>query len=251
MAVKKSFHVLLTAGCCLSMVGCVPHLSLQQCQSTNWYQMGLGDGSQGKLQRNLSRYISDCAKFNIPVKTHQYKKGWGTGVRRFCRAANGYRLGTKGETYHAICPQDLAASFKRSWRRGLVKYCVPDTGYNLGRSGKAMPDFCAPRLVVPFSNAYDSGRRVYLALKGIQDDINNANRDIADARLSIAQKEKEVRNWTSALTQPGSTGASRNALQVNITKNNDDIRDLNRRIDRLMSERSRLQVQLNRESAKG
>ena len=102
-------HILgVTAMSCI-LVACVPHLNKQQCQSMNWYQVGYSDGTQGKLQRDLSQAIEDCAKFNLTVDTKRYTDGWRSGTRQFCHPSRAYQLGVTGSTFNHVCPSGLAA----------------------------------------------------------------------------------------------------------------------------------------------
>lgn len=249
LAIKLVARASFLLGGGFLLAGCVPHLTQDQCETINWYQMGQNDGLQGQFQRSLQRDIKDCAKFKIEVKTNRYHKGWLAGTREFCKPATAYRMGVDGQTYHPICPSDLADSFERSWRRGLRKYCIPSTGYNLGRSGKAYPNFCSPNQVVRFRNAYDSGRRIYSAIESIQSEINNTNGDMYSAAFEIRHKKRDIRNWNSQL--PDVKGKQRKQLRNQMKQAQHDINRLNRRIDNLQHHKDMLQNQLSRQEARG
>jgi hypothetical protein len=250
MAVLKQVKYVLIGACIVAgLSACVPHLTEQQCKTTNWYSMGYNDGSHGQLQRDLSRDITDCAKFKIDVNTKAYTRGWSAGVRLFCRPRNGYQLGVDGQNYHHICPASMAGAFERQWRRGLRKYCIPSTGYNLGRSGKAFPNFCSPNQVVRFRNAYDSGYRIYQSIRTIQSEIDNTNSQLIDVAYRIRHRKRDISHWSRDLSH--AKGKQRKQLRENIRQANRQISDLNRRMNNLNHHRDMLQVQLNRQNARG
>lgn len=230
------------------LAGCVPHLTEQQCKSMNWYDRGYNDGTRGELKRDLSRDISDCAKFNIDVSVKGYTRGWEAGLRIFCRPGNGFQLGINGQTYHRICPLDLAPEFEHQWRRGLRQYCIPETGYNLGRAGKPYPNFCAANQIVGFRNAYDSGYRIYQSIRSIQTQIDNTNAELDNLALSIRHKQRDIDHWNRDLVN--AKGPEKKGLRDNIEEAERQMSELNRRMNNLNQQRDRLQIQLNKQNAR-
>jgi len=183
-----------------SLSACMPHLNQQQCQNMNWYQIGFNDGSQAKNQRDLTRDIQDCAKFNIKVKTKQYTKGWRAGTRQYCQPSTAFQLGANGKNYNHICPADLSGPFNRAWHRGLRRYCVPTTGYELGHSGHPMPGFCSGDQIVAFRNAYQRGFSLFMQTRDAQSQVNNTSRQIADTRHQIQAKRNRIASLQNQLT---------------------------------------------------
>lgn len=234
----------------LLVAGCVPHLTLQQCQSMNWHHEGYQDGLHGNNKRDLSRSIADCAKFNISVNAQQYSKGWEFGVRQYCKPANGLRLGTNGENYNHVCPADMVTGFEKAWRRGLERYCIPSTGYNLGRSGKPFPNFCSGKQVVKFRNAYDSGRRIYDAAKSVQAEIDNTDAQRITIANEIRKRNEAVKMAMRKKSQPGLAANVRNQQDAIIKQAQNDIRQLRKQLDRLTSQRSKFEVQKAKIEAK-
>ena len=199
-SMKKTLTVTAFVAVTASLSGCMPHLNKQQCQTMNWRQLGFTDGSQGKSQRNLSRDIQDCAKFQLKVNTKKYAQGWRAGTRQYCRPNTAYQLGVNGQTYNHVCPTDLSASFDRAWRRGLRKYCIPGTGYNLGRAGRAMPTFCTGGQAVRFRNSYQAGYRQFQAQRDIQAQVNNTQRQINDTQNQINDRQNQINRSKSQLS---------------------------------------------------
>ncbi|WP_423062415.1 DUF2799 domain-containing protein [Candidiatus Paracoxiella cheracis] len=251
MGIKKYSIALVFLGT-FGLSACVPHLTQQQCQSMNWYQLGYEDGNQGKLQRDLSRDIKDCARFQLTVNTLQYRNGWAAGVRQFCRPQTAYQLGTNGSSYNNICPADLAGAFNRAYKRGLRKFCVPNTGYNIGRAGQPMPGFCAPDQVNAFRNAYLAGLRVHNTIGDIKGQINNLNGQIGDLNNRIQNRRHDIERINRKLvrnTNPQGkpyTPAERELLLINIQQDRRDIRRFRNQISDIQEQINHLQLRLNR-----
>ena len=165
----------ITAGivCILLLSGCVPHLTQQQCLTTNWYQMGFGDGSSGKPQRSLQRDIQDCLKFKIPVDTAAYAKGYGAGVKQFCTP--GYELGLQdgqaGKPLSVILQRQTLCTqngdtlnlirYKQGRNKGLTQFCTYQNGLQLAASGQQPPQVCPPALQARFMRGWEKGQQQF------------------------------------------------------------------------------------------
>lgn len=242
----KTLSVLLLT---FVLQGCVPHMTQEECQQTDWYHIGSRDGSEGRDPRDLQPAIQNCAKFKLSVNIKRYQEGWRNGTQVYCQPDNGYRLGTQGQYYGNVCPSDLRPAFQQAWHKGLRAYCIPQTGYNLGRSGRNLPTFCAPDLVVAFQNAYDSGRRLYQAVASVHTQINRVNLDITTVRRKINRKERKIQQWRDRLTSssitPPLTLAEKRRLRGQIYDEQRTLPLLHHKTLQLEAERSRLQQQVN------
>ena len=225
---------------------CTPHLSKQQCESINWYQLGYQDGSQGKYQRNLTKDIQDCAQYKLQVNAPAYRRGWQAGVKAFCTPNTAYNLGVNGATYNNICPASSIKAFASAYRRGLRKFCVPATAYNIGRAGKPMPGFCAPDQVVSFRNAYVAGRRVYLTISDIDSQINELNSQIAGYNNQIAAAQSDIDRLQARLVRNKDrhgkpySSAKRELLLIQVNQDRQTIGRLHQRINRSLAQIDRL-----------
>ncbi len=245
-----SVKIALISVATLGLSACVPHLSQQQCQSMNWYQVGYQDGSQGRNQRDLSSDIQDCARFKLTVNTGQYQKGWQVGVRQYCQPQTAYNMGVNGAPYNDICPSDLAGKFNQAYRSGLRKFCVPATGYNIGRAGQPMPNFCASDQVTAFRNAYASGYRVFSTTRDIQSQIDDINGQISDLNNQIQNRQNNIAAQQRKLVvnknpqgQPYSP-AERQLILMKIDQDRRDIRRMQRQIQDRQDQINQLRAQL-------
>jgi len=210
----------------------------------DWYQMGKSDGSQGNLQRDLSKDIQDCAQYKIPVDTAGYQKGWGAGTRIFCQPGNGYSLGVRGQTFNNVCPGNLANSFTSAWRRGLRKFCTVPTGYNLGRDGKPLPNFCPSDLQPRFANAYSHGRRIFDQIANLQAQLDSINSQLSSVQNRVNANNNSISDNYSTISK------AKADLAVNKPRkarryDHKTIRNAYEMIDRLRNDNAQLQGQLN------
>ena len=163
--------------------------------------MGLEDGSHGKFQRDLSRPISDCSKFNINVNAADYAKGWHAGTLQFCQPNRAYQLGVSGQTFNHVCPASVSDNFNRSWRSGLRVFCVPANAYNLGRRGEPKPNFCATDLSVNFDRAYRSGFMRFQKARNLESQIKHMHGEINEIQRLLEQKTHFLSDLNSDLAR--------------------------------------------------
>ena len=71
-------------------------MSESQCQGADWHRVGLTDGLAGIGDSRLADYAKDCAKIGVSPDDSAYRRGWDEGINKFCRPANGWRIGVQG-----------------------------------------------------------------------------------------------------------------------------------------------------------
>jgi hypothetical protein len=59
-------------------------MSVEQCKTANWFNVGEKDGSAGRESR-LDQYYSSCQKANITPNQNLYEKGYQKGLNFYCR----------------------------------------------------------------------------------------------------------------------------------------------------------------------
>lgn len=157
----------------LIITSCASHLSKQQCETISWKSEGYQDSVNGKMPRDLSRAIEDCAKFNLKVDTNLYMQGWRQGARVFCRPSEetGFIDGQNGKSINAInyripvCKRAgitlNLTDYKKGRARGLRQYCTFENGANIARAGQQLPTICPPALKKKFKDGWLSGKKEY------------------------------------------------------------------------------------------
>lgn len=232
----------------MTLAGCMPHLTREQCLSMNWKQIGFSDGAQGHGIRDLTQDIQDCAKFKLSVNQRGYRRGWNEGIRGYCRPSMGYKTGSAGQNLNTLCPSDLMPRFEQQWKRGIRTYCTPDTGYSLGRNGHSLPSFCPADLARAFTNAYMSGHRIHDLQASLQSQVNSANDEINQLKDQINDKNNDITKWQDVLNQHTNDHKAdrfnRRMARDNIRDDQRDIDNLNHDLDRTTAHRDYLQNQL-------
>ncbi len=97
-------------------------LSKGQCQSGDWYGIGLADGARGAALTKLSQHRNACAELGININGDEYRNGRAEGLKTYCRPLNGYQQGRNGYTYNNVCPDNLNADFYQAHQYGYKIY---------------------------------------------------------------------------------------------------------------------------------
>jgi Protein of unknown function (DUF2799) len=116
-------HCFLALAALVSLAGC-ESMSKQECQVADWQRVGFNDGAKGQSERRLAAYTEDCAEAGVQPDAQAYRRGWDSGIQRFCTAANGWREGVLGHSgKNAVCQaQPGYEAFSRYLDAGLQVY---------------------------------------------------------------------------------------------------------------------------------
>lgn len=111
---------------CLALLGALTllsgcaTLSEGQCRTLGWEQLGRMDGRQGYPASRLYKHNKACAEYGIAVDDRSYQQGREHGLLDYCTAANGFREGRKGASYHGVCHAKLEPAFLQRYRDGRL-----------------------------------------------------------------------------------------------------------------------------------
>ncbi len=97
--------------------GCAS-LSQSQCQSGDWYGIGLTDGSVGAPLSTLEQHRNSCGEYAIRIDGEAWRAGRDEGLKQYCRPSNGYQLGRYGNSFNNVCPNNLSDEFNRAFSYG-------------------------------------------------------------------------------------------------------------------------------------
>jgi hypothetical protein len=112
---------ILTAAAALA--GC-NSMSAQECLSTDWRTVGYEDGVNGYAGDRIGRYRNACSEHGVTPDLNLYQAGREDGLREFCKPANGFRVGARGNGYSGVCPADLDQSFVDAYQSGRQLYVL-------------------------------------------------------------------------------------------------------------------------------
>jgi len=169
--------------------GCAT-LDKDECMLADWRLIGYEDGAAGKSATVVGEYRKDCAKHAVVPDLDAYRAGREEGLRQYCKADNAYRLGNAGRSLAAVCPVALEGDFR---------------------------------------DAYNAGRKLYLARSA----VNKTHSRINSRKQSLSNLEESRAQKLAALVADGLKSDQRvmilydlNELQKEMQDVNDDIIDL-------------------------
>jgi hypothetical protein len=106
--------VIVLAGC--SAMG------RSECEVSDWRSVGFEDGARGASVARIGDYRKACAKHGVTPDLEAYRAGYAQGVETYCRAANGFNLGSSGGAYGGMCPGELEGEFLSGYQSGRQLY---------------------------------------------------------------------------------------------------------------------------------
>jgi hypothetical protein len=108
-----SLCLLITAGC--------SSLSKEECQSTNWINLGKSDAMKGKTSPQHTSYQKDCSEHGFTIDEKKYLTGYDQGLELYCNYQNGYNLGKRGYGSHLYC-EKTSGEFKKGLKVGRAEF---------------------------------------------------------------------------------------------------------------------------------
>lgn len=86
----------------VTLSGCAS-LSKKECQTGDWYGIGLSDGAKGKTPSYLQEHIKSCSQHGISSNAVKWEQGRKAGLKSYCTAANAYHVGRNGHSMSPVC----------------------------------------------------------------------------------------------------------------------------------------------------
>lgn len=157
----------------LTLPGCAT-LSESQCLASDWQTVGYRDGMSGIQSSQLLKHQNACVKHGIVPDRNAYLAGWEEGVAQYCQPNNVFNAGERGASYSNVCPDNLKDSFYE---------------------------------------AYQDGRRLFLA----HSEINNLSRSISQKEYRLKQIKSQITSTEARLVDDATPAIQRREL-LEITK---------------------------------
>lgn len=114
----------IIAGCMLALLtlsGCAT-MNRAECQTVDWRTVGYEDGASGQTGDRIAQHRKACAKHGVTPDLDAYQLGREQGLREYCTADNGFRLGERGAQLPGFCPDERQAAFEAAYRDGFHLY---------------------------------------------------------------------------------------------------------------------------------
>ena len=103
------------------LAGCSA-MGRSECEVSDWRSVGFEDGARGASVARIGDYRKACAKHGVTPDLEAYRAGYAQGVETYCRAANGFNLGSSGGAYGGMCPGELEGEFLSGYQTGRELY---------------------------------------------------------------------------------------------------------------------------------
>lgn len=103
-------RISLLVGFTILLSGCAA-MSVEQCKTANWFNVGEKDGAAGQESR-LDKYYSSCQKANIVPNQKLYEQGYQKGLSYYCRPETIFNEALEGRGDFRICPLDKRESLR-------------------------------------------------------------------------------------------------------------------------------------------
>lgn len=122
---KHGIKISLATGALLALSGCATtqNFTPQQCQASNWQQVGYVDGSNGRSGAYFGRYTNSCA--NVVGATPNrilWEKGRQQGLKNYCTELTAYKVGREGYDWQPVCPLAGIDKLEEAYSQGRYYY---------------------------------------------------------------------------------------------------------------------------------
>lgn len=107
----------------LALSACASGMSKKECLYADWRAVGYEDGAAGRDAGAIASRRASCAdKARVTPDMEAYLAGREAGLGEFCRPANGFDYGARGNRYAGACAGRNEAAFVASYEKGLALY---------------------------------------------------------------------------------------------------------------------------------
>lgn len=147
---KPSVGLSLIGAALLTLSGCATTQSLtpQQCEASNWQEVGYGDGARGRSGAYFGHYTTSCASVGGATPNRMlWEQGRQQGLKSYCTELNAYKRGREGYDWQPVCPLEGIEKLEEAYSQGRYYYIrqrdldqlrspyYSPFGYGHGRSG--------------------------------------------------------------------------------------------------------------------
>ena len=192
----------------LLMAGCSATMSKEECRTVDWRTVGYEDGVSGRPGDRIGDHRRACAEYGVAPDLAAYTAGREAGLREFCQAHNGYRVGASGQAYTGACPADLAPAFEKGYDVGRELYVrgrrVSDTEEGISwreREIRRLEDSLTREAVVLVADNSTGEERAQSVVDAKQaaERIGRYKAEIGSLERDLVQYRREYEEYRSAV----------------------------------------------------
>ena len=122
---KSSLGLVITSAAALSLSGCATTQSLtpQQCQASDWQDIGYADGTQGRSGAYFGTHTNNCASvIGATPNRILWEQGRQAGLKNYCTELNAYKIGREGYEWQPVCPLEGIEKLEEAYSQGRYYY---------------------------------------------------------------------------------------------------------------------------------
>ena len=122
---KAGITLSLMSAAFMTLSGCATTQSLtpQQCQASNWQEIGYADGIKGRSGAYFGHYANSCASVGGATPNRiQWEQGRQQGLKNYCTELNAYKLGREGYDWQPVCPLEGIEKLEEAYSQGRYYY---------------------------------------------------------------------------------------------------------------------------------
>lgn len=122
---RSSLVLSLTGVALLALSGCATTQGLtpEQCQASNWQEVGYSDGLRGRSGAYFGHYSNSCASVvGATPNRILWEQGRQQGLKNYCTELNAYKLGREGYDWQPVCPLEGIDKLEEAYAQGRYYY---------------------------------------------------------------------------------------------------------------------------------
>ena len=158
----------------LIITACSPMIGKIQCQQGDWRSIGYNDGKRGIPHEHVNQYFTACdGVANAVIDTAAYNEGWQEGSKFYCRPANGYIIGLRGQHYNGECVTNNEDAFLDSYVKGISVYTI------------------SVNLETIRHEVHDTNQKMFVYITKVDKELEILRHKIKRLRMSLESKKQD------------------------------------------------------------
>lgn len=195
----------------LVLSGCAT-MNEAECVSVDWRTVGFEDGAAGRSADRIGQHRKACAKHGVTPDLAAYQAGREEGLREYCTPANGFNVGSRGNSYSGLCPADLEPAFSVAYESGRRLYTLEsrvNTAANQLQAKRREKDRLEDELVrkstiiVSSDSTAEQRAQALVDTKQIAERTGRLKAEIAELERDKIEYERELADYRATVASIG------------------------------------------------
>ena len=124
-SLRSNAGLAIVGAALLFLSGCATtqNLTAQQCQASNWQEVGYADGVNGRSGAYFGHYTDSCARVTSATPNRiLWEQGRQQGLKKYCTELNAYKTGREGYDWQPVCPLEGIDKLEEAYAQGRYYY---------------------------------------------------------------------------------------------------------------------------------